>query len=97
MSSSMTIFSSMLARLCTQARSVDVPRSGVGLMLSGATLYTSDTASTTMPAVFSPMSVCTRTTMTTLELSAGRVGSPKRVRRSMTGTMTPRRFMTPSR
>ena len=38
----------------------------------------------------------TRTTMTTVELSKGFDSRPKRARRSMTGTMTPRRFMTPS-
>ena len=38
----------------------------------------------------------TRTTMTTVELSKGLDARPKRARRSITGTMTPRRFMTPS-
>jgi hypothetical protein len=48
-----------------------------------------------MPTVFSPTAASTRTTMTTVELSWGFDSRPKRARRSITGTMTPRRFMTP--
>ena len=55
------------------------------------------TAGIVVDAVFSPWLERTRTTMTTVELSMARAGRRKRTRRSMTGTMTPRRFMTPNR
>src|SRR4030095_3007474 len=97
MSSRLTILPATRARPRTHAPSAIAPRSGVALMFSGVTLYTSDTASTTMPAVFSPFAVCQRTTITTVELSGARCWTPNRVRRSITGTITPRRFMTPSR
>jgi hypothetical protein len=67
------------------------PRSGVGLIWSGVSVVTSDTASTTMPTTRVPI----LRMMTTVNGPYSGVPSEKRMRMSTIGTMMPRRLSTP--
>ena len=65
-------------------------------MLSAAMSTTSLTLSTTMPHSRWPLSVRSDSTMITVSGVNSAALSAKRTRRSMMGTMSPRRFSTPS-
>ena len=69
--------------------------SGGGWILAVAREKTSDTASTTSPTVMARVAPSTFTTITTVVGPYSTAGSPKRSRRSRTGTMDPRMLMMP--
>ena len=97
MSSSMTILSSTRREAAHAGAILDAPSSGVGLMSSGREAVDLGDGIDHDAGGLLGASARTRTTITTVELSGARGSRPNRVRRSITGTMTPRRFMTPSR